>query len=66
MLDADSWAHTFRKSSFSESGNCVEVANNDSSVLVRDSKCCDVEALSFSPSAWHEFLHALRSSASIL
>jgi hypothetical protein len=53
----------WRKSSFSESVNCVEVAINDRAVSIRDSKARNNEALSFSSSAWQEFTQAVRYSS---
>ncbi|MFB6889345.1 DUF397 domain-containing protein [Kitasatospora sp. NPDC056327] len=46
------------KSSYSTSdgGECVEVAASASSVLVRDSKDKAGPRLSFSPSAWADFV----------
>ena len=38
MLSTDPSAFNWRKSSFSEVGNCVEVTIRDESVLIRDSK----------------------------
>lgn len=50
---------TFRKSSFSESGNCVEVASENGSVMVRDSKRHDGEMVIFLATAWREFTRAV-------
>jgi Domain of unknown function (DUF397) len=50
----------FRKSSFSPTGHCVEVANKNASVLVRDSKLPAEKTLSFSPPAWQVFLRDIR------
>lgn len=61
MLGTDSSASRWRKSSFSEAGNCVEVAAQDKSVLVRDSKCEENGGiLSVSSSAWRKFIQALQ------
>ena len=46
----------WRKSSYSSSGNCVEVAVVPSSCAVRDSKDRDGAVLVFSPAAWRAFL----------
>jgi hypothetical protein len=53
----------WRKSSLSgeNGGNCVEVANLDDSVAVRDSKHPDGGALVFSPAEWAIFLDATKS-----
>jgi hypothetical protein len=61
MLNADTLAPTFRKSSFSMNGECVEVADKDASILVRDSKLCGEEVLSFPSLAWREFLQRIYS-----
>jgi hypothetical protein len=66
MIDAARFRPGWRKSSFSASGNCVEIANDhDGSVLVRDSKYPTEKILSFSASTWHDFIGALdRNSVS--
>jgi hypothetical protein len=51
---------TWRKSSFSESGNCVEVADHGDRILVRDTKLsARSSVLSFSPPQWREFIGTL-------
>jgi hypothetical protein len=47
----------WRKSSDSTSngGNCVEVAGQESRVLVRDTKDRTGPMLRFAPDAWHRF-----------
>jgi Domain of unknown function (DUF397) len=50
----------WRKSSFSVSGDCVEVASDGTNVFVRDSKDRDGQILSFSASAWRCFLTTIR------
>ncbi|GAB2441858.1 DUF397 domain-containing protein [Micromonospora schwarzwaldensis] len=47
--------HTWRKSSRSDDGNCVEVAIADA-VLVRDSKDPQGPILRFDARAWHTFV----------
>ncbi|RIV40897.1 DUF397 domain-containing protein [Micromonospora radicis] len=47
---------SWRKSSRSCQGNCVEVASAKAAVLVRDSKDPDGPALRISRPAWHAFL----------
>lgn len=49
------------RSSRCESGNCVEVARDGSTVLVRDSKNPDAPALPFSERQWMGFLSNVRS-----
>jgi hypothetical protein len=60
MLNADPSVLRWRKSSFSESGNCVEVAIQDESVLIRDSKYGNERILSVSSSAWREFIQTVQ------
>ncbi|MFE7192278.1 DUF397 domain-containing protein [Kitasatospora sp. NPDC057541] len=51
------------KSSYSgdEGGNCVEVADATSTVLVRDSKDKSGPHLTFSPEAWQSFVEFAQS-----
>jgi hypothetical protein len=52
----------FRKSSFSNTGNCVEVAiHNSSRVAIRDSKSPGGKVLHFSASEWKAFLAGVRN-----
>lgn len=60
MLGIDCTDVTWRKSSFSESGSCVEVATQDRSTLIRDSKNPKGKILSFSSGTWQEFIQAVR------
>ncbi len=48
----------WHKASYSdfEGGECIEIATSPSSVLVRDSKDKAGPRLSFSPSAWADFV----------
>jgi hypothetical protein len=63
MIDAARFRPEWRKSSFSASGNCVEIANDhDGSVLVRDSKYPTEKTLSFSAPTWHEFIRGLEGN----
>jgi hypothetical protein len=52
------------KSSYSSSGNCVEVAARDRGhrVMVRDTKDRPGPALRFSPAAWRRFADQLKRS----
>jgi Domain of unknown function (DUF397) len=60
MGKADAPASNWRKSSFSEAGNCVEVADRGGLVLVRDSKhAAGAGVLSFSLPAWREFIRVV-------
>ena len=54
--DPASW----RKSSASLNGECIEVAGISSAVFVRDSKDRDGPLLAFPDGAWQEFLAELR------
>jgi hypothetical protein len=55
--DALSW----RKSSASANGDCVEVALAKDSVFVRDSKQRITDILQFTPSEWRAFLLGVRA-----
>jgi hypothetical protein len=57
-LDGAGW----RKSSYSGTGggDCVEAADRTERVLVRDTADRGGAVLSVSPSAWREFIDALR------
>ncbi|WP_030905340.1 DUF397 domain-containing protein [Streptosporangium amethystogenes] len=63
MISPDLSAAEFHKSSRSGGGdNCVEVAMNlPGLVAVRDSKDPSGPALTFSPTAWNNFLTGIRS-----
>ena len=56
----------WRKSSYSgqSGGNCIEVADHDSRVLVRDTKDNQGPILQFTPDAWRRFAKQLKSLAS--
>ncbi len=57
MLAALKW----RKSSYSESGNCVEVASlPDGKLVIRDSKDREVPLLVFTPGEWCTFLSGVK------
>jgi hypothetical protein len=49
----------FRKSRFSQSNGCVEVAIQDDGVAVRDSKHRNGAVLEFSHSEWEAFLRGV-------
>ena len=51
----------WRKSSFSSTGNCVEVAMIGDRVAVRDSKDRSGPVLTFERGAWTALLEALRA-----
>lgn len=53
----------WRKSSYSGGeGNCVQVADHDSRVLVRDTKDLSGLTLRFSPDAWRKFAEQVKRS----
>ena len=58
MVNKASW----RKSSYSggSGGNCVEVANAASTVMVRDTRDRDGGTLAFTAGAWKAFTASLR------
>lgn len=56
---------SWRKSSYSggSGGNCVEVADHDHRVMVRDTKQnATGPVLRFSPDAWHRFAEQVKQS----
>ena len=55
------------KSSYSggSDGNCVEVADHGSCVLVRDAKDRSGPVLRFSPAAWRRFADRLKGGRSL-
>lgn len=55
-LDALEW----RTSSYTNNGNCVEVAADAVDVYVRDSKARQGGHLSWSPEAWATFLDTVK------
>ncbi len=57
----------WRKSSYSgqSGGNCVEVADDDSRVIVRDTKDRTGSVLRFSPDAWRRFAEQVKSARSL-
>jgi hypothetical protein len=50
----------WRKSSYSCTGNCVEVAFVDDHVAVRDSKNRSGPMIRFTPAEWNAFLSGVR------
>jgi hypothetical protein len=65
MLSIDRTTVKWHKSSFSESGNCVEVAARDRSVLIRDSKNPEEGVLPVSSLAWQAFTQAVQRNTAI-
>jgi hypothetical protein len=57
----------WRKSSYSggQGGNCIEVADHDSRVIVRDSKESQGPILRFSPDAWRRFAEQVKGARSL-
>lgn len=61
MTEPDKDIGPWRKSSFSQSGDCVEVAFVQASVFVRDSKGLQKGILAFTVTEWSAFLTDARS-----
>ena len=61
MATFDDTAAKWRKSSFSQNGDCVETAFSAGRVLVRDSKRPDESVLAFTSSEWSAFLAGVRN-----
>jgi hypothetical protein len=61
MLSVNLLALGWRKSSFSNSGNCVEIAGNKTGVLVRDTNNRDGSILSFPFTAWEDFTRTIKA-----
>jgi hypothetical protein len=49
------------RSSYSSSGNCIELADQSGRVLVRDSKDTTGPKLAFSTDAWRRFADRLKN-----
>ena len=67
MTHPDAYTNlTWRKSSFSGSTNdCVEIAEPPGQIAVRDSKDPSGPVLTFSASAWSDFIAALHRRADL-
>jgi predicted secreted Zn-dependent protease len=61
MPDSCAIALSWRKSSVSASGDCVEVALASGSILVRDSKQRKPYVLEFTSTEWQAFLSGVRA-----
>jgi Domain of unknown function (DUF397) len=61
MANLDQIPIVWRKSKKSASGDCIEVALSDESVIVRDSKDRGGPVLSFALPDWAAFLSGVRS-----
>jgi hypothetical protein len=61
MSDFNQVVLKWRKSTFSATGDCVEVAFGSESVYLRDSKDPYGTMLTFAPSEWSAFLINLRN-----
>lgn len=53
---------TWRKSSFSQGGDCVELAHSRNLILVRDSKDPSGPILSFTVAGWSSFIAGIKSA----
>jgi hypothetical protein len=60
MTDNRKWI----KSSYSgaQGGNCIEVADHESAVLVRDTKDSQGPMLRFTPDAWRKFADRVKDA----
>jgi hypothetical protein len=65
MLKKNPAAVVWHKSSFSANGDCIEVAIQDDSVLIRDTKNRSGGTVSASSSAWQEFIQGIQSNKTI-
>lgn len=63
MKNISASALAWRKSSFSNSGGCVEVAASGGAAFVRDTKNRNGATLAFSFTAWLKFIDTIRQSA---
>jgi hypothetical protein len=56
----------WRKSSYSgDQGNCLEAADHDSRVLIRDTKDRTGPTLRFTPDTWRRFAKQVKADASL-
>jgi Domain of unknown function (DUF397) len=53
----------WRKSTYSGEGNCVEVADDAASVVVRDTRDHTGVVLRFTPDAWRRFASRVKTDA---
>ena len=60
MAEFDEQSIAWRKSTASGGGNCLEAADHDGLVLVRDSMNPDGVVLSLTPAVWCAFLADIR------
>jgi hypothetical protein len=65
MLKKNPTAVVWHKSSFSANGDCIEVAIQDDSVLIRDTKNRNGGTISASSSAWQEFIQGIQRNKTI-
>ena len=64
MTEFSNTAGKWRKSSFSQNGDCVEVNPSGGKVLARDSKSPNGRVLEFTFSEWSAFVADVRGSES--
>jgi uncharacterized protein DUF397 len=55
---------SWRVSSWSKNGNCVEIASSDVTVLIRDTKNRSGRVLSFPIIAWENFIKTVQADNS--
>ena len=53
---------TWRKASFCASGECVEVAQRDEVIILRDSTQPSGHMLSYGAREWRSFVHTVKAS----
>jgi hypothetical protein len=52
---------SWRVSSWSKNGNCVEIASSEATVLIRDTKNRSGRVLSFRITAWENFIKTVQA-----
>jgi hypothetical protein len=61
-MSTDETPVTWRKSSYSQNGDCVELFFNETSVVVRDSKDSLEHTLHFRLTNWAAFIERIKSA----
>jgi hypothetical protein len=54
---------TWRKASFCASGECVEVAQRDGAIILRDSTQPSDRMLRYDAGEWRSFIHSVKTGA---
>jgi Domain of unknown function (DUF397) len=63
MSNSNDASLSWRKSSFSGSGDCIEIASCRNFIMVRDSKQRHSHILEFTNEQWHLFLDEIRAGS---